>query len=155
MATIQDRYTVPARSAGDRLMPATPPYERRPIMSTTVLADAVDVERLLDRRLSARHCGRSESTATALRRLEVWARARPWELAPQVVARADRILRAAERAESTISAASWLESLPEEICDLLDRRRPGAGTWAPAGTFTERSGVVASGRRATDRSSAT
>ena len=146
MAITTGRPMFPIRSAGDGLSPTTAFHVHRPVMSTTVLADTVDAVLLLERRLSARGCERSESAVAALGRLEVWAHARPWEVDPQLVEKADRILRTAEQAYSTISAACWIESLPDEIFDLLDRRR--------SSPHAEASGAPEAGgsphRRATD-----
>jgi hypothetical protein len=125
MAIRSAPVTFPVRSAGDGLTPPTESHVGRPVLSTTLLADTVDLMRQLERRLEGRHCQEPEAALAALERLEVWARARPWEVPPTVVQKADRILRTAEHAYSTISAACWIESLPDEILALLDRRRPG------------------------------
>jgi len=142
-----DRSTFPVRSAGGGLTRVAALPEARPITSAAILADAVDVERLLDRRLSARQCGCREVARDGLERLEAWARARPWELPESAVEKADRILRSAERAESTISAAGWCESLPDRILELLERRHPGEAAEGPDGAGRPL-------RRATDRSAA-
>ena len=147
MVMTAGRSTYPVRSAGDGLTPATPFHSRRPVTSTTILADALDVIVLLERRLTARHCSGDDAAIASLGRLETWVRARPWEITPEVVERADRILHTAEHAESTISAACWLESLPTEIFDLLDRRKPGARPEAEGVT----SGAPTPHRRASDR----
>jgi hypothetical protein len=125
MAIRAQRTPFPVRAAGDGLTPSTDSYVRRAVLSTTVLADTVDLMRQLERRLEGRHCQEPDAALAAIERLEVWARARPWEVPPTVVDRADRILQTAEHAYSTISAACWIESLPEEIFALLDRRRHG------------------------------
>ena len=124
MAIRSEPATFPVRSAGDGLTPVTAFHVRRPVLSTTVLADTVDLMRLLERRLDGRHCAEPEAAQAALDRLEIWARARPWEVPPVVVEKVDRLLRTAEQAYSTISAAGWIESLPDGIFALLDRRRP-------------------------------
>jgi hypothetical protein len=124
MVMTTGRSTFPVRSAGGGLTQETAFQVDHPVMSSTVLADTVDLMRLLERRLEGRHCEEPETTQAALGRLEAWARARPWEVPPRVVEKVDRVLQAAEQAYSTISAAGWIESLPDEICDLLDRRRP-------------------------------
>lgn len=124
MAIRADPVTFPVRSAGDGLTPATAFHVRRPVLSTTVLADTVDIMRQLERRLDGRHCEEPAAAQTDVERLEVWARARPWEVPATVVEKVDRILQTAEHASSTISAACWIESLPDEIFALLDRRRP-------------------------------
>ena len=149
----ETRATFPVRSAGDGLTPTTDFHVRRPVMSTAVLADTVDLMRLLERRLDGRHCQQPEAAQAAFERLEVWARARAWEVPASVVVKADRVLQTAEHAYSTISAACWLESLPDEILGLLDRRRPAciaarSAVAAGAAAALDSPGVVVTARAA-------
>jgi hypothetical protein len=156
MAIRTEPSPFPVRSAGAGITPPTDYRARRPVMSSTLLADTVDLMRLLERRLEGRHCQEPGSALAAIDRLEAWARARPWEVPSAAVEKADRLLQTAEHAYSTIAAAGWIESLPDEILALIDRRRPGYVTDRPAeglddGGFERLAPVPVPRRRSSDR----
>lgn len=133
VTTAGRRVSLVAPTSGRTVPPEATARSAVPVPSTAILEQAVEVERMLERRLAAHEDGRPSISAGGVERLEVRARARAWAVPPVVVQRADRILHAAANAEATISATCWCESLPDEILDLLERRRPGPGLAGRAG----------------------
>lgn len=102
-----------------------------PVLSTAILANAADIEHLLECRVLAHASAGARPAANGAERLGIRAWAEAWAVPPSVVRRIDRILHAAASAESAILAAHWCALLPDEILKLLERRGTGTRPGGP------------------------
>ena len=116
------------------------------VLSSAICAQAIAVYEVLQRRLMCCDIDASftPAVATTVEGLARRAEAEPWPVSPLVAERIDHILDTALHAEAPIAVASWSQTLPETVLDLLERR--GAG--APDASLPL--GAPKPGRRATD-----
>ena len=125
MVTTAGRPVLSVASTGEHVDPMAG-WPAAPVLSTTILANAADVEHLLECRVLAHAGAQVRPAADGAARLGMRAWAEAWAVPPGVVWRVDRILHAAANAESAILAAHWCQLLPDEILKLLERRGTGA-----------------------------
>lgn len=130
MVTAAGRPVPSVTSTGDHVEPVAG-WSAAPVLSTTIFANAADVERLLECRVLAHAGAQVRPAADGAARLGIRAWAEAWAVPPNVVWRVDRILHAAANAESAILAAHWCQLLPDEILRLLERRGTGARRAGP------------------------